>query len=135
MSTTTVTLTPATLIAAGTTCAAGTPQRAARSMIGKHGGLLTAKITNGGTGPGVQCVATVYVAHTTGSTPSTGAEGADWKTYAILGGGGTTANAVTPMSIVLPPCCHVQIEFAGNTTQSVTVESFITDYTDLSTAA
>jgi hypothetical protein len=103
-------------------------------MIGKHGALLTAKITNGGTGPTAQCVATVYIAHTTGSTPATGGEGADWKTLAVLGGGGTAANAITPMSIVLPPCCHVQIEFAGNTAQNVTGEAFITDYTNLDTA-
>jgi hypothetical protein len=133
MSTTTVTLTAATLQASATV-AAGTPLRAARSMIGKHGALLTAKVTNGGTGPTAQCVVTVYIAHTTGSTPATGAEGADWKTFAVLGGGGTTANAITPMSIVLPPCCHVQIEFAGNTAQSVTAEALITDYTNLDTA-
>ena len=133
MTVTTVTLTPGTLIAAGTTVAAGTPQRAARTMIGKHGGLLTAKITNGTTGPTVQATVTVYVAHTTGSTPATGAEGADWKTFAVLGGGGTVANAVTPLSIVLPPCCHVQVEIGGNTAQSVTGEAFITDYTNLDT--
>jgi len=133
MATTTVTLTPATLQASATVTA-GTPLRAARSMIGKHGALLTAKITNGGTGPTAQCVATVYIAHTTGSTPATGGEGADWKTLAVLGGGGTAANAITPMSIVLPPCCHVQIEFAGNTAQNVTGEAFITDYTNLDTA-
>ena len=135
MSTTTVTLTPATLIAAGTSVVAGTPQRAARSMVGKHGGLLTAKITNGASAPTVQAVVTVYVAHTTGATPATGPEGADWKTYAVLGGGGTTANAVTPMSIVLPPCCHVQVEIGGNTVQNVTGEAFITDYEALETAA
>lgn len=133
MSTTTTTLTPATLIAAGTSVVAGTPQRAARDMRGKHGGLLTTKITNGATGPTAQAVVTVYVAHNSGTTPATGAEGADWKTYAVLGGGGTTANAVTPMSIVLPPCCHVQVEIGGNTVQNVTGEAFITDYTDLQT--
>lgn len=133
MPVTTVTLTPATLIAASTSVVAGTPQRAARSMIGKHGGLITAKITNGGTGPTAQAVVTVYVAHTTGSTPATGPEGADWKTFAVMGGGGTVANAVTPMSLVLPPCCHVQVEIGGNTVQNVTGEAFITDYTNLDT--
>lgn len=133
MPVTTVTLTAATLIAAGTTVTAGTPQRAARSMIGKHGGLLTAKVTNGGTGPTAQAVVTVYIAHTTGSTPATGAEGVDWKTFAVVGGGGTTASAVTPMSMVIPPCCHVQVEIAGNTAQNVTGEAFITDYTNLDT--
>jgi hypothetical protein len=132
MTTTTVTLTTATLVSSASN-AAGATTRGTRSMIGKHGALLTAKITNGGTGPTIQCTATVLIAHTTGSTPTAASEGADWKTYAVLGGGGTTANAVTPMSIVLPPCCHVEIEFTGNTGQAVTVESLITDYTNLDT--
>jgi hypothetical protein len=133
MTVTNVTLTPATLQASATVTA-GTPLRAARSMIGKHGGLLTAKITNGATGPTAQCVATVYIAHTTGSTPATGPEGADWKTFAVMGGGGSANSAVTPLNpLVLPPCCHVQIEFAGNTVQNVTAEALITDYTNLDT--
>lgn len=134
MPTTTTTLTPVTLIAAGTTVTAGTPQRAAYDMRGRHGGLLTAKITNGGTGPTVQATVTVYVAHNSGATPSTGAEGMDWKTYAVLGGGGVTASAVTTFSCVVPPCCHLQVEIGGNTIQNVTGESFLTEYTSLETA-
>lgn len=133
MTVTTVTLTPATLIGAGTTIAVGTPQRAARDMRGKHGGLLTAKITNGTTGPTVQAVVTVYISHASGTTPAVGGEGADWKTYAVLGGGGATGSAVSPFSCVIPPCCHVQVEIGGNTVQNVTGEAFITEYTNLDT--
>jgi hypothetical protein len=133
MATTTTTLTPATFLAS-VACVPGTPQRATRSMLGKLGGLVTAKITNGATGPTVQCVATLLVAHTTGSTPTAASEGADWKTLAVLGGGGSTANAVSTFSFEVPPCCHLEIEFSGNTVQNVTVEAFITDYTDLQTA-
>lgn len=132
MPTTTTTLTPATLVASASN-GAGSTTRGTRDMRGKHGGLLTAKITNGGTGPTVQCTATVLIAHNSGATPTAGSEGADWKTYAVLGGGGTAASAVTPLSIVIPPCCHVEVEFAGNTGQAVTVEAIITDYTDLQT--
>lgn len=132
MSVTTVNLTSATLIAAGTSVAVGTPQRAARDMTTKHGGILTAKITNGGTGPTVQAVVTVYISHAA-TTPAVGGEGVDWKTFAVMGGGGTVANAVTPMSLVLPPCRHVQVEISGNTAQAVTGEAFITDYTNLET--
>ncbi len=133
MAATTTTLTPATLVAASTSNGAGSTTRGTRDMRTKHGGLLTAKITNGGTGPTAQCTATVLIAHNSGTTPTAGSEGADWKTYAVLGGGGTTASAVTTFSLVVPPCCHVEIEFTGNTGQAVTVESFITDYTDLQT--
>ena len=132
MPTTTTTLTPGTLVAS-TSNAAGSTTRGTRDMRGKHGGLLTAKITNGGTGPTVQCTATVLIAHNSGATPTAGSEGADWKTYAVLGGGGTAASAVTPLSMVIPPCCHVEVEFTGNTGQAVTVEAIITDYTDLQT--
>jgi len=133
MAVTTVTLTAATLIAAGTTVTAGTPQRATRDMIGKHGGLITAKITNGGTGPTIQATVTVYISHAA-TLPSAGGEGVDWKTFAVMGGGGTTANAITPMSLVLPPGRQVQVESSGNTVQNVTGEAFITDYTNLDTA-
>lgn len=133
MSTTTTTLTPATLVAAGTSNTAGSTTRATRDMRGKHGGLLTIKMTNGGTGPTVQCSANVLIAHNSGSTPTAASAGADWKTLFSCGGG-VTASEVTEQHIVLPPCCHVEIEFAGNTGQTVTVESFITDYTDLQTA-
>lgn len=132
MADTTLTQTPVTLIAS-TSVAAGTPARATRDMLTKHGGLLTVKITNGATGPGVQAVATVYVAHTSGATPSAGAAGADWKTLQVLGGGGITANAVSEFSCVVPPCCHMQVEIGGNTVQAVTGEAFFTEYTKLVT--
>lgn len=131
MTTTTVTLTPAVLIAVGTSNAGAATTHAARDMRGRHGGLLTAKITNGATAPTVQCIARVLIAHNDGVTPALAGEGVDWKTFAELGGGGIAANAVTPMSIIIPPCCHVLIEFTGNTGQPVTVESMITEYTAL----
>lgn len=132
MTTTTTTLTPANVVASATNTA-GSTTRGTRDMRGKHGGLLTLKITNGATGPTVQCTANVLVAHNSGSTPTAASAGSDWKTIFIFGGG-TTNNAVTEQHIVLPPCCHVEVEFTGNTAQSVTVESVITDYTDLQTA-
>lgn len=132
MPVTTVTLTPSTLIAS-VACVPGTPQRAVKDMRGRHGGVLTARILNGGTGPTAQCVATVYVAHDSGTTPAAGAEGTTWKFFTTLGGGGTTANAATPLMVVLPPMCHFQIEFAGNTGQNVTVEAQFTEYTNLDT--
>ena len=134
MATTTTTLTPATLIAAGTTCAVGTPQRATRYMGGTHGGLLTLKITNGATGPTVPCTCNVLVSHDSGTTPPTAASaGADWKT--IFSFQGLTANSgVVEMPFVLPPCRHLEVEFTGNTVQNVTVEAFLTEYTALETA-
>ena len=130
---TTTLLTPATLIGAGTTVVAGTPQRVAYDMRGKHGGLLTVKITNGATAPTAQAVATIHVAHDSGATPAVGAAGAVWKTLAIIGGGGTTNSGVSEFPFQVPPCCHFQIEIAGNTVQNVTAEAFFTEYTKLVT--
>lgn len=132
MSDTTTFLTPVVL-QASTSVAAGSPLRVARDIRTAHGGVLTARVTNGGTGPGAQCVVTVHVAHDSGVLPATGAEGAVWKTYQVLGGGGTAANASTPFTLVLPPMCHFQVEFAGNTVQPVTVEAQFTEYTKLVT--
>lgn len=132
MATTTTTLTPANVVASATNTA-GSTTRGTRDMRGKHGGLLTLKITNGATGPTVQCEGRVLVAHNSGSTPTAASAGSDWKTIFSFGGG-TTNNGITEQHIVLPPCCHVEVEFTGNTAQSVTVESVITDYTDLQTA-
>lgn len=131
MTITTTTLTPAS-IQSSTSNGAGASTRAARDMRTKHGGWLTMKITNGATGPTTQCIGRVMIAHDSGVTPATGAAGATWKTIYEFGGG-TTNNGITEQNIVLSPCCHVQVEFTGNTAQAVTVEASITDYTNLDT--
>lgn len=131
MSDTTVEMSVPTLLASVSN-AAGSNKRAALGMVGKHGGLVTMKITNGPTGPTVQCVGRVMVAHTLGPTPATGPAGADWKTIYTFAGG-TANSAVTESSYVLPPCCHFQVEFIGNTGQAVTVEAGVTVYDKLVT--
>lgn len=133
MPTTTINLTPATVIAAGTSNSVGSATREARDMRTKHGGLVTMKITNGATGPTAQCIGRIMVAHDSGATPATGAAGAVWKTIFEFGGG-TANNAVTEQHVVLPPCCHFQVEYSGNTVQAVTVEASVTDYTSLATS-
>ena len=132
MATTTLTMTPANLVAAGTSNAAAATTRGVLSMLGAFGGLVTLKITNGGTGPTVQCLGRILIAHTTGSTPSPGSAGADWKTYFEFGGG-TGNGTVTEQAFVLPACTHVEAEFTGNTGQAVTVEAIVTVYTDQQT--
>jgi len=90
-----------------------------------YGGLLTLKITNGATGPTAQCVGNVLVAHNA-TVPAAGAAGADWKTHTSMGGG-TTLNAVTEMSIWIPPVMALEVEFTGNTGQAVTVEAHFSE--------
>lgn len=126
-----MTLTPGTIIASATVAAAGT-SRGARDMRGKQGGMLSLSILNGATPPTAACVCIVSVAHTSGTTPATGAVGTTWKRYYTFGGN-LLANAQSDVSFVIPPCCHVQVEFSGHTGQSVVCEAVITDYTDLQT--
>jgi hypothetical protein len=91
------------------------------------GGFLTAKITNGATGPTVQCTCSLLVAHTASATPAAASAGADWKTVWSFGGG-MTNNAITEQSWDIPPgVMHLEVEFAGNTGQTVTVEAFVSE--------
>ena len=133
MTTTTLIKTPRTLVAAGTSNAAGATTRGTVDLRTPHGGLLTLKITNGGTGPTVQCEGRVMIAHTAGATPAAASAGADWKTIWRFNGG-TPANAITEQSYrVGPGEMHLQTEFTGNTGQAVTIEAFLSEVTSAST--
>lgn len=93
--------------------------------------MLRFAITNGGTGPGAQCEARVLLARKQSSMPSAASEGAgddDWKRVYTLGGG-TTASEKTRGSYRFgPEVAYVEIEFTGNTGQSVTVECTADSY-------
>lgn len=134
MTTTTLTKTPRTLVAAGTSNGAGSTTRGTVDLRTAHGGLLTIKMTNGATGPTVQCVANVLAAHNSGSTPTAASAGANWKTLWSVGGG-TSNNGVTEQSMDVPPgAMHLEVEFTGNTGQAVTVEAYLSEITDAQSA-
>jgi hypothetical protein len=131
MSTTTLTKTPRTLITAGTTAtASGAAVRGAVDLRTAQGGLLTIKITNGGTGPTIQAVANILVAHNSGATPATAAAGSDWKTiYSV--GNGTANSTVGEWNIDVPPgTMHLEVEVTGNTGQNVTCEAYLSEITN-----
>lgn len=111
--------------------AAGGTTRGRLDCTGIDGGILTYRITNGGTGPTVQCQANVLVAHKDSAMPAAASEGTadtDWKLIATLGGG-VTASASTRGSYVFgPEVAYLEIEFTGNTGQAVTVEAHATTY-------
>lgn len=48
-----------------------------------YGGIITAKITNGGTGPTVPCKINVLISHET-TLPAEGSAGANWKHWLRL---------------------------------------------------
>lgn len=126
-----LTKTPATIIAAGTSNGVGATTRQVIDLRSMYGGILTVNITNGATGPTIQSVANVLVAHNSGATPAAGAAGTDWKTIASWGGG-TANSSVSEWSMVIDPAiCHLEIEVTGNTGQAVTCEAYITQLAGL----
>lgn len=122
----------ATAIITSASQAAGATTRGRLDCTAVDGGIVTLRITNGGTGPTVQCEGRILVAHKGLSMPAAAAEGtadADWKqVYAI--GGGTTASASTRGVYRFgPEVAYIEVEMTGNTGQAVTVEAHATTYT------
>lgn len=118
-----------TLVAAGTSNAAAATTRQTIDLEAGYGGVLTFKMTNGATGPTVQCQARVLIAHNA-TLPAAASAGADWKTIYTLGGG-IAANAITE-SIAIPidhSVMALEVEFTGNTGQPVVVEAFMSEIT------
>jgi hypothetical protein len=104
--TTTNIVTPATSVTA-----AGTNTSAATSVSTGYDIAIGLKITNGATGPTVQCVGSLY-----GSS--------DGTNFYLIGQlpGGTTASAVSSVWFAVPAATiSVQTVFTGNTGQAVTV--------------
>jgi hypothetical protein len=136
VTTTTLTKTPRTLIAAATSNAAGaTTEGTPVDMRTKHGGILTAKIANGATGPAIQATIQVLIAHNSGATPTGAAEGADWKLIYELPGG-VSANAISRIKglQIDAGVMHLHVRGTGNTGQAVTLEAFLSEITDAQSA-
>ncbi len=134
MTTTTLTKAAVTLISASTSNSAGsTTEGTPRDLRTKNGAILTGKVVNGGTGPTVQAVMQVLIAHNDGSTPTGAAEGSDWKLIAEISPG-TAANAVAriPGLSLDASIQHVHVRVTGNTGQAVTCEAFLSEITNAS---
>lgn len=125
------TITGAALVSSAANTA-GSTTRGRLDVSSADGGMIRWRLTNSGTGPTVQCEARVLVARKQASMPAAAAEGTgddDWKQVYVQGGG-TTANASTRGSYRFgPEVAYIEIEFTGNTGQSVTVECTGDSYT------
>jgi len=118
----------ATTIVASASNAAGATTRGTINLSAVYGGIVTLKITNGATGPTVQCEGRVLISHAD-TLPTAASAGTDWKTVWRFGGG-ITANAVTEQSFQFgPEIRHLEVEFTSNTGQAVTVEAIASTYT------
>lgn len=118
------TITGAVLVSSAANTA-GSTTRGRLDCSTADGGEIRWRMTNGGTGPTVQCEARVMVARKQTSMPAAAAEGTGddaWK-QVFVQGGTTVASASTRGTYRFgPEVAYVQIEFTGNTGQSVTVE-------------
>lgn len=125
------TITAQVLVSSGSN-AAGATTRGRLDVSAADGGMIRWRITNGGTGPTLQCVANILIARKQTSMPAAAAEGTaddDWKKVASQGGG-TANNASTNGSYRFgPEVAYIEIEFTGNTGQAVTVECTGDSYT------
>jgi hypothetical protein len=134
MTTATATKNPRTLIAAATSNASGATTRGTLDLRTAFGGLLTIKITNGGTGPTLQAVANVLIAHNSGATPTAASAGTVWKTIYQVGNG-LVANTIGEWNIPIDQSVmHVEVEVTGNTGQDVTCEAFMSELTSINNA-
>lgn len=105
--------------------AAGATTRGRLDVSAADGGEIRWRMTNGGTGPTVQCEARIMVARKQSSMPAAGAEGTGddaWKQVYVQGGGSVANASTRGVYRFGPEIAYVQIEFTGNTAQSVTVE-------------
>jgi hypothetical protein len=117
-----VTKTLRTIIAAATSNTAGsTTTGTAFDLTTKLGGLLTAKITNGATGPTV--AASVYI-YTSGDNST-------FKLFQRLAGDSANAS-INEWSVVIPPgVMYVRADVKDNTAQTVTCEAFLQELTTI----
>lgn len=126
---TTLTKTARTVVSSASNTA-GSKTRGTVDLRTAYGGFLTAKITNGATGPTVQCTCNFLVAHTASATPTAASAGSDWKTEWSFGGGSTNS-AITEQTWDVPAgVMHLEVEFTGNTGQAVTVEAYFSEITN-----
>jgi hypothetical protein len=110
-----------TLQASASNGAGSTTNGTAWNLTTALGGVMTALITNGGTGPTVGCDFVVQIS----------ADGAAWKEFSRQTAGVANSGAYS-FAVTLPPgVMYARPVFAGNTGQAVTVESFAQELTSV----
>jgi hypothetical protein len=63
--------------------------------------------------------------------PAAGSEGADWKTIYSFTGGTTASETTTYSDVYGPDIMSLEVEFTGNTSQTVTVEAYFSEITSV----
>lgn len=115
----------AQVLVSSATNTAGSTTRGRLDCTSADGGMIRFRITNGATGPTVQCEARVLIAQKGSSMPAAASENTadtDWKQVYVIGGGTTNSASTRGSYRFGPEVAYIEIEFTGNTAQSVTVE-------------
>jgi hypothetical protein len=117
-----------TIVSNQSLAAAGSAVRGRLDMNSvQGGGFLTIYMVPAGT-LGAQCIASVMVAHNA-VLPATAAAGTDWKIIAQYGSG-LVSGASTSIALPIDPSVMcLQVEFVGNTTNAITIEAFLSEFT------
>ena len=113
------TITAAVLVSSAANTA-GSTTRGRLDLSAADGGQIRWRMTNGGTGPTLQCEARILVAQKQGSMPAAASQGTadtDWKLVRVAGGGVTASASTTGFMTFGPEIAYVEIEFTGNTGQ------------------
>ncbi len=102
-----------TILASISNAAAATKTSSTVNKSTGYDAIITAKVTNGATGPTVACTVTVNVSP----------DGTTFYVW-VQGTASTVANAITPFGWDLSPAImYYNVVFSGNTGQAVTVEA------------
>jgi uncharacterized membrane protein len=105
------------VLVASTSCAVGAAANTVTSTTldnaTGYGATITAKVTNGATGPTVGCTATVNISP----------DGSTWYFYASQTAGTILSTAYPMLFEVTTNALKIQITFGQNTGQAVTVEA------------
>lgn len=121
---TTHTRTITSIIAEGTSNAAGATTRGVVDVRGADMIKVHVRITNGASAPTIQAEGRILFADTDGATPGAAADGAAWKTEVSGITPGTVASAVRNYVAYFPGGqTHIEVEVTGNTGQAVTCEA------------
>ena len=86
-----------------------------------YGGLITTKVTNGGTGPTVGATVNVY----------TSGDGTNFKLLASALAGVTSSIAYEFAFILPAGAMYSRVDVTGNTVQAVTCEAFVQELTTI----
>jgi hypothetical protein len=121
----------ATAIVTSAAKTAATTTRGRLDCTAVDGGIVTFRITNGGTAPTAQARAIVLVAHKGSSMPAAASEGTgdlDWKQVYEIGAGTTNSASTRGVYRFGPEVAYIEIEFPTHTGNDVTVEANATTY-------